>query len=141
MVSEGSLAPFISMYVDLLSPAPLWLLSKMDPACIKSCKNTAKILGLLFCRDFLQSCHKCKLLTYNLAEHLVFDCPDYESLRKKLWNAIYSLIGVKAFLSFTKLDRKSQISNLSYGMFKFTSEDSIRENCLRMVCRFMAKLL
>jgi hypothetical protein len=141
MLLDESFSPFTSICSELLSPVPPWLLGKLNPCYFSKCSYVVKLLGLLFCREFLQSCYKCQFLTYNLAEHLVFECPNNEISRNQLWLDIYSVVGVRTFLSFTRMNKKLQICSLCFGLCNLINDDLNREKCLKIACNFLAKFI
>ena len=141
MSQHSDFAPYLENVVDVLTPIPIWLLCKACPQFLKSCQKTVKLLSWLYSVEFIQMCSHCGNLFKNKALHVVFDCVKNEHARQTFWKDIYTNFGPSLYASLVKLDQKSQIVNLCFGMCQLLTSDVAREKCLKLCVRAFSSML
>ena len=141
MERDPVFAPYLDNIVDVLTPVPIWLLCKECPSSLVDCKNAVKMLSRLFSHEFTQICNHCDTLFVNYAVHAVFDCVKNEQLRQDLWHNVYSMFGHDTYMSLIRLDPKSQIAHLCFGLCQVLKCDTKRELCLKLVVNTFSRML
>ena len=141
MGNDPIFSPYLVNIVNVLTPVPIWLLCKEYPSLLNDCKSAVNILSCLYSHEFVKKCSHCDTLYVNYAVHLVFDCSRNEHLRQRLWTDIYRTFGHSVFVSLIRLEPKSQIVHLCFGLCQFLSCDSDRERCLRLVVTAFSRMI
>ena len=141
MGRDLNFAPYLENIVDVLTPVPIWLLCKECPQLLKDCQKTVKLLSWLYSIEFIQMCDHCGDLFVNKALHVVFDCAQNECARQKFWKDIYTSFGCSIYVSLVKLDQKSQIVNLCFGLCQLLISDEARVNCLKLCVNTFSNML
>ena len=131
---------YMENVADLFTPAPFWILGKQNPRLLQDCKRAANILGRLYAREFYQVCTYCGNLFLNGAIHAVFDCSSNEKIRQKLWNDLNRLFGHTVYLSLIRMDPKSQLTHLCFGLCKVIDCDILRAQCLKLSVKAFSQM-